>query len=217
MPRNNPDAPPVSGRPIIRLAVGIFHLGQQYELILDYLSEVAYALSRGDLSEIQSVWRTTCDNALALCLTSDSTINRYISQDVAQGLLPSVVTFPASPTPGQAAPPALNGMLCGVLEKSALLKGQHGRGRTLVGALPATFQDTANQYHLSTAGRAALAGFAAQLLVTLESPALPAYNLCISTRPVAPSMLVTRAAAVSLITTRVLLGTCRRRQEGRGI
>lgn len=100
-----------------------------------------------------------------------------------------------------------------VLLKHSALKGQHGRGRTSLPAVPA---GGITQSNVTLAGLLTNLGSLAVDMGIAASDGANNWLPCISTRSTASPRLVTSFAGITVVTVNGLLGTIRRRKIGRG-
>jgi hypothetical protein len=215
VPRNNPQAPVVVN-PIFRLTVQETTQSQLYEVILDYVAQAPIGPNVAAEIAFLAAWRAANEVAWQNILAADVTITRYTVAEVNQGQTPTYVTAPIAVV-GLVAGQSLNGQLAATQTKYTALKGQHGRGRVFYGPIPGSFVAPAVDPNKLTA--AALLAYSG-LGVTLQTPIVAAtttWNLAVSTRPIRPATLVSRAAIVTSLVMNSIIGTARRRKEGRGI
>jgi hypothetical protein len=105
--------------------------------------------------------------------------------------------------------------VAGVISRYTAFKGQHGRGRLMMPAIPSSFVDpTTDANSLTAAALAIYQTFCTQLLVTVTVGAAT-YSLAIASRPLT-TVAWRNAAIVTVIVPRPLLGNVRRRRVGRG-
>jgi hypothetical protein len=107
--------------------------------------------------------------------------------------------------------------MAAVFQKKTALKGQHGRGRTSMPAIPNTFTTPATDPNIINAtGLTAYLALANQLITPVAAGG-NTWSLIVSTAPIPPVTLTTRGSIVTLITIDPTLGTIKRRKPGRGI
>lgn len=213
MPRTNPPVPIVTG-PVIRNTVGVLFLGQQFVVVCDYMGATPIGVNTGTLTQFLTNWIIACETQWKGTLSPDASINKYLVSEVAVGTTPTLVA-PQVGKIGTVAGTSENSILAAVATKYTAVKGQHGRGRFYFGPIPISFTSPAEPDILNAGAITAYNALNTALLLPIVAGGIN-FNLVVSTRPIAPLTLIGRAGTVASIVQTVLLGTVRRRREGRG-
>jgi hypothetical protein len=184
-------------------------------MCFDYLPDANVGVSIPVLAAFASAWLTNMQISLLGVMSEDATLADLVVSEVALGTTPSVVSVVNLP-----ATVAVHGYpttVAACVSKHTALKGQHGRGRCYVPAVPLTFVTPATEPDtINNTGSVAYGLFASSLLTTVPAGGT-SWRLAVATRPVPPVTLVTNAERVIALTLDLLLATVRRRREGRGI
>lgn len=217
MARLNPDAPTVVP-PQLKLVIDTKTQGQISQTVLSYNGALIPTYpTLTNLIDFITAWQAANETLYAACLSPDSTIERYSCAEVGQGTCPTAVVILAPAVAGTAGAHNLPLEMAAVQDLRSSLKGQHGRGRISMPAVPDTFTTPATSPNvLNATGHAAYSDLLASLLLGVTT-SMGAWPWTIHTRPTPPATLVTRAVNVVSATTNDLLGTMRRRRPGRGI
>lgn len=216
--RNNPNPPPITGV-VARITTQVTSHGQLFQTSIDYMADSFLVAGPATYLALANAWVSFNQNALLATLASDCVFNGVFAADLSIGLNPTQFG-PAlgGPQPGVVA--TMNSFAdftSAVVTKLTELKGQHGRGRNYMGPVPNIWADTAlDVNNLNGAGIAAYDFFANRVLLTPLVVGPRTWKAVVSARPVLPSLLVSKAGLVTAFLTRPLLGTARRRKEGRG-
>jgi hypothetical protein len=217
MARNNPAAPVINAA-VARLTLTLKTQNTLQEIVLDYLYNIGLVVpTPADLSAFEAQWEANHNTLMRACL---SPLTDYFQISVAEihfGVTPTLVLPFLAGTSGTAGATNLPLEMAGTMQKKSSLKGQHGRGRLSMPAIPNTFTTPATDPNVlnATANTAYLA-LLNQLILPV-TVAGNAWQLAISTRPTPPQTLVTNAVVVSAMTIDPTLGTARTRKPGRGI
>lgn len=217
MARNNPAAPTIVSA-LARVTIGTVTSGQICLNTFDYLWSVPSTFaSLADLTALGNAWDSAMDTLLKGVLSPLTALYSIAVAELHYGNAPTYTALYAPGTVGTAGATPLPLEIGASLARRGALKGQHGRGRVTMPAVPNTFTTPANDANrLNAAGLAAYVAFANQLIVPLAVGGAT-WTHVISTRPVPPGLTVDRAIAVSVYNVGVVLGTARTRKEGRGI
>ena len=152
------------------------------------------------------------------CLTPDTTLIATTMQAVSSLVYQTAIVTEAPGVVGTVMTHSLPLEMGATLTKYSAIKGQHGRGRVTMPAVPITFTTPATDPNRLNA-----TGLAAYLAVVLDVQTSWAgtggnfWAPVISTRPKPPASVVAEAALVTQYVQPLVLGTARRRKEGRGI
>jgi len=218
MPRVNAIAPVITGD-VYRMLLNYKFNGQQMFFGMDYMASNSAGNPRVPLAALPGIWWAAVAMPLAAVFAGDVTFEALYAACISRSDIPTIIsTALAGTTTGSVVGGSLPSVMAAVMSKGSDLKGQHGRGRLMVGPPAASFVNTVGgDPDVLTAPALA---FYATLATALMGPfALPGQTAkpCISTRPLQPDTTVKNAAEVTSIVTQPLLGTIRRRREGRGI
>lgn len=214
MPRNNPLPPPVTGA-VVRVTVQLSSFAQVYEWTFDYMASTNVIVSAANVLGLLQAFRTDCEIAITTALSAHVAIGNYIGAEMAQGSVPTQVLPPVNGT-GTGSGIDLPGTVAVVVTKVSSLKGQHGRGRYYFGPVQEAYGSNADPNQLGINGVASVNGINSKLLLPKVVGQLQ-FSMCISTRPIAPTLLVKNAVPVTALNTNLIFGNVRRRREGRGI
>ena len=216
MPRFNPPAPAAT-RPIVRLTVDTVTQGQHCQTTCDWQSDAVAPLTFAEIDGFVTAWDVAF---LALFQAVVSPLTAFFSRiaaDIFTGVTPTVVHLDAPGVLGTAGAANLPLEMAATVTKVTGLKGQHGRGRLSMPAVPTSFTTPATDPNqLNAAALAAYNPLFAAWLGGVSSFGIN-YVPTLSTRPVPPSPLVSFAAPILSFDVRPVLGTARTRKEGRGI
>jgi hypothetical protein len=215
MSRFNPPTLPVTTN-ILRVTVQSTVQGQIFNFLFDYVSTTLISLTPAAIVSFLNNWSTAFMADLRACLSSSQTIQNLTGADLNPGTTPT--QFTVENLAGTAAATTLPIFVSAIITKQSSIKGQHGRGRNYIGSVPTTFTDPGTEPDLLNA--TALSAYRALNTALLGTPVTAGgtnWTWCITTRPVAPSHLVTHYAPVATVAIDNFLGTTRRRKEGRGI
>lgn len=216
--RNNPNAPPIATG-LLRVIITVQTDTNLQQTLFDYLTAYA-SVGPSDLSQLATSWTASCMASYRACLSPDSKVVQITVQDLVPGLNPSYVAFLS--LVGLAGVHYLPLISQANIEWKSQLKGQHGRGRTQMPAIPDTFTTPATDPNsLNATGLTAYGGLGIVCILSLVGGA-ETYTPCITTRPIkgtppTPTPKPSRAATKVGYVVRPLLGTQRRRFPGRGI
>ncbi len=217
MPRNNPALPLVTSA-IAQVTIGTLTNGQVCLNTFHYLSSVfATPPSLADLTALGNAWDSALDIKFKACLSPLTALYSQSVADIHYGVTPTYSVPYAPGTVGTAGATNLPLEMGVTLSRYTNTKGQHGRGRITMPAIPNTFTTPATDSNqLNATGLAAYLALCNQLLVPLTAGAIT-WTHVVATRPAAPSTTTDYAAAVVRYDIRSVLGTARTRKEGRGI
>jgi hypothetical protein len=217
MPRFNPHQPAVpANTPVIRVTPQLSFDSQLYEVSLDYLCAAAIAVNQAALQAFLTAWRAACEVALLGTQSTDTSLVRYYTAEVAIGVAPTLVT-PVAATAGTVASHPLPGPDAAIITKYTNVKGQHGRGRMYMPSVPLSFTTPGTNPNVINATGIAAYGAWISAIVPAVVAVGANWTLSVSERPLSPSTLVSYCGNSSNLTLQAILGTVRRRREGRGI
>jgi len=216
MPRNNPPAPLVT-TPLIRLVPQITDPNVVItETVFDYLCQSAITLSPSVLASFIADWQAATLVALEGVLSDLLNVGTITCADLNPGSVPTQQVTGLT-APGSVSAPPLPSVVAGIISKTSALKGQHGRGRNYLPGVPDTFVTSATEANqLNALGITAYNALAAKLKAPITSSGV-VWSPVITTRPLPPTLIPQRAVVITGAVTIPLLGTVRRRREGRGI
>lgn len=213
MPRNNVPAPVISGD-IVRLTIFYLSQAQVLESVLDYEADLLNIVSTVELDAFLIAWKAANQAALLNVLPPTCTVSFYTAAVISNNRI--ATRFNSANLVGAAGLNSLPIEMAAISAKTSTVKGQHGRGRTFWPCVPNTFTTPATEPNvLNVVGTAAYGLLNVGLQAALPVGART-YFPCVSTRPIPPNTVVTNAAAGIVFNIKVLLGTQRRRREGRG-
>lgn len=211
--RNNPDAPLITGD-LARVVVEYEGLSGKFNCVFDYMANGLGVITSGVLSALATAFQTASEANLRGCLSNQCRINRYLAADLNPGK--AATQQQSSALLGSVVQPSLPEEMGIVITKGTTLKGQHGRGRVTLPAIPITFTTPATSPD-QTNGTAATA--LNPLLTSLASSLTAAgvlFTPVLVTRPLIGAGVPTRAMLITSWANDVVLGTVRRRKVGRG-
>ncbi len=213
MSRHNPPLPVVLTN-VLRVVVQSTFRGQLFENSFDYISSVGVTFTPTLLDTFITDFIAANQTAYLACLCADQTVTKYFCQDLNPATTPT--QFQSVSQVGTVAGHSLPSFVSAVIQKGTNVKGQSGRGRTYLGAVPITFSTPATSPDAANA--AAFVAYTA-LATALRAPIVSGgatWTWSITTRPIAPAYLVTNGSKILTNDTDALFGTTRRRIEGRG-
>lgn len=214
MPRVNAPAPPITGQ-VVRMTFLFQTQGNVQEVLQDYMGNVVGPHFQ-DAADLAAAFKATFDPIVPAVITTSTVLLSYVAQTLSDNITPTF-ELPSAAV-GTVVGDYLPLEMQATIEKSSRLKGQHGRGRLQMPAVPVSFTThTANPNTLGGVGQTAYNGFANNLLGPFPTGAGTSFAPVISTRPTPPANLVTLAQLVVAWNVNQLLGTQRRRRPGRGI
>jgi hypothetical protein len=151
------------------------------------------------------------------CLTPDSKFDEIQISDLSSGTVPTLHDRTNTGTVGTEASNSLPAEMAVTLSKRTGLKGQHGFGRVSMPAVPASCLDlTTSSNKLNGTGLGLYGNFADTMELSITH-GLITYKPVVTTRPIAPATLTSKAAIITSVILRDQLGTQLRRRPGRGI
>lgn len=211
--RLNPLPPAITGD-VCRIVIQYLGLSGTYINTLDYQASALNAVTSATLAALAAAFQTAVEPSLKACLSDQATIAAYFASCLS--LSTPATDFLVSGVAGTVAQPCLPNEMGAVIQKRTLLKGQHGRGRITLPAVPTTFTTPAtNPDKINVTGGAAYSSLVTALEGNLAAGGLT-FTPCLSVRPAPPAILVTHAQQVTNFALNTILGTARRRKEGRG-
>lgn len=214
MPRVNALPPPITGD-CYRITVFSRAQAQVCMNTFEVMGDAFAASPATNMAAILAAWVLAVETQYRACLTTQSRIFRYNIQCISSNAPASIDSLVNNP--GTLAVDPLPIEMGALLKKTGPLKGQHGRGRVYMPSIPTTFTTPATECNLLNV----LGQTAYQALGNLiQAPVVVGginYTPIVSPRPKPPAVVVTTAADITLHQPVALLGTVRRRREGRGI
>lgn len=214
MARVNALPPPITGD-CYRLTIFSRAQAQVCMNTFDVMGDAFAASPALNMAAILASWVLAVETPYRAVLTAQSRVFRYNIQcisSLAPASIDSLVNL-AGTTAGDPLPIEM----AAILKKTGALKGQHGRGRVYLPAIPVSFCTAATDPNLlnntGTIAYTAL-GVAIQAAVVVGGIN---YIPVVTPRPIPPATVVTLAAEIDIHLPVSLLGTVRRRREGRGI
>lgn len=221
MARHNPQPPPIAGCNLLLFTWRFVTQEEVQEVTLGYKSAVPDANVIAAQSAILTFHVVTNIALWTSVLTGDTSFFGAYVADLAPGVNPTLFQAPAAPTVGTVAGHALPAEVTAVLEKFTSLKGQHGRGRMEMPAVPISFTTPAtNPNVLNAAGLVAYQNPGTLLTTPVASGGVN-YSPCLIARanPDADPIILANNLAILVndYDVRENLGTQRRRYPGRGI
>jgi hypothetical protein len=185
------------------------------EFTLDYMASAPIGVTQSVLAAFATGWESSNITPLSNVLSNASTIQSVTYSETAQGTCPSYNR--TNGTIGAVGFPPLPGTTSAIISKYTALKGQHGRGRNYMPYVPSTFTTPGTDPNLlNGSGVAAYVSLMNAFLVPVTAGGTT-WRLSVTTRPAPPNTLTIQAAVVTYTITTTILGTTRRRREGRGI
>lgn len=168
-------------------------------------------------SNLNASWITACLAALKACLSNDAIVDTVkvacVSSPTRAPFVQQGGGLPVAGTGGVSHYPT---PVAGIIAKYTATRGQHGRGRNYLPAVPIGFVTPAsNADQLNASGQTAYNAFATALDVAIADTGGVTADVCVYTR-VAKGLSVLNAEDVLQLVVRPLLGTIRRRRVGRG-
>lgn len=217
MARFNPSAQVVTSA-VVRLVMEVDTNSTKQQVVLDYNWSVAGTTpTPADLAAFVTAWETAHQTLFLACLSPLTELSQVSAAEIHYGITPTLVLPYAPATVGTAGATNLPLSMAAVLQKKSALKGQHGRGRVSMPAVPNTFTTPAVDANvLNATGIAAYLALATQLVLPVVAGGNN-WTMGISTRPTPPVVLVDRFVACNAMTVNVVLGSLDRRKPGRGI
>jgi hypothetical protein len=154
--------------------------------------------------------------AYAACLPALSTIIGIIGEVVSASTVAKFMEV--DDTAGTVVAANLPLEIAAVVNKVSSLKGGHGVGHFQMPAVPVTFTTPATDPNrVNVAGLAAYTALCLALQITFPGVSAPHVDPVVATRPIPPAKVVSLAQKLNAQQPNPLLGTARRRKEGRGI
>jgi len=181
----------------------------------DYQTATPGQITATNVAAVAAQWIANVGADYLACLSNLALAQAVIVQVMSSPSVPSFNSAWSGPGTGGASQLPIE--VAAVVSKYSTLKGQHGRGRSMMPSVPVNFTLPAtNPNELIPAGVAAYNFLFTTVLAGLTVGAV-ALSPAIFTRPIKPAVLVTRAVHVTSYRIQTILGTIRRRREGRGI
>jgi len=214
--RLNAPLDPIAG-PVVRVT-NVLDVHSQVCLVsFDYMTTGTPAIDTPGLLAIGNAWQTTLGPDFLACMSSDAFWRGFRVARLDSAVTPTAERTFAVAGFGAVAFPPLSTELAVILTRYTSIRGQHGRGRVLMPGIPNSFVTPATDPNRVNAGGLTAYNTFAVTMRTAMTVGANNWVPVISTRPIAPANVVTRANQVTSVVTRSIIGTCRRRREGRGI
>lgn len=217
MARFNPDLP-LSPRAVIRVVVTTRTQGVLCENTFDYMWSAPGIPSVGDLLSAESGWEASFKALYMACLSPKTDLASISVADIGTGVTPTqVALFVAGGTQGTAGATSLPLETAATVQRYTTTRGQKGRGRFQMPAVPNTFVTPAvDPSVLNAAGIAAYVALANQMLIAYAA-GVTTWQSVVTSRPIPPATLTTRSSPIFRLQVQPTLGTVRTRKPGRGI
>lgn len=214
MPRVNVLPPPITGD-VYRLTIWSRSQGQVCMNVIDYMGGSFAAGPSLPMGALLLQLVTAIEPKYVACLPVATSVFQYTLACLSSGA--PVTLVQTSSAIGTVVGNQLPLEMAAIQKKRSALRGQHGLGRFYMPAVPISFTTPATDPNLvNAAGQTAYNQLNDTLKLT-QAVAGIFYDCCITKRPTPPANLVTLAQPISRIDSIALLGTVRRRREGRGI
>jgi len=214
MARTNAIPPAITGD-VYRMSIYSTSQSQVCINSWDYMGNTFASNPSTNMVNLLNAWALTIQTPYANCVATLCRLNYFLCQCISSNTAPTVQkTIGAS---GGVAQPPLPLEMAAILKKLTGLKGQHGRGRIFVPAVPTSFTTPATDPNvINSVGNLAYTALAIAFL-TAQTAGGNTYVPVVSKRPVGPVNVVTNAAVCIDGVINPLLATQRRRKIGRGI
>lgn len=215
--RQNAPLPVLGANPAVRIVQKFVSFAQVCEITIDYICNVAIGLSPAIIDTLLVNFQFVCDAGFQGAVTAQTELSDTLGISLTDATIPTRTLAHAPATVGTVAGNTLPIEMGVVLRKHTAFRGQHGMGRITMPAVPVGFTTPGTDPNLLNA-----AGVTAYTTVcTNFGTALLAggqfWSSSLTTRPSPPAVVASHGAALSNMTVNPLLGTSRRRKEGRGI
>lgn len=171
------------------------------------------------LAALLLAFRTAVEPKYTACLTTDWSLTGYRAIMMTQPTMMAQTIYPATPVGGGIAPPHEPTQIAALFSKYTAYRGQHGRGRSYLPAVPTSGVNTGGGFdsQLTTAQTSLMLSLIAQLETTITTGAVNwSWALFSRLNYNKVSGSGGGAAIITQCTTRPLLATIRRRRIGRG-
>lgn len=217
MPRNNASLAAITPKDMVRITASLLFQGQRLQTSFDYLSRAAVGDPNAASVGFQAAWEAAFATLYAGTLGTDVTIEKYNVAFLSRNDIISRESPAAVEMVGTVASLSNPSTMAFIFSKYTLTRGQHGHGRNYLGPIPVSFITPATDPdRVNAAGLTAYAAFYGPLLTTPVVSGGSTFDLAIGTRPTPPATTVSRGEVVARMVPRALIGTSRRRLEGRG-
>lgn len=214
MPRVNALPPPITGD-CYRLTIYSRAQAQVCMNTFEVMGDNFAASPAAPMANILAAWVLAVETQYLACCTTQTRIFRYNIQCISSNAPASIDSLVNKPGTTVTDPLPLE--MGVILKKTGPLKGQHGRGRVYMPAIPVTFTTPSIEPNLLNAtGTTAYTALGLDIQAAVTVGGIN-YTPIVSPRPIAPAVVVTVAAPITSHLPVSLLGTVRRRREGRGI
>lgn len=214
MARVNAIPPPITGD-VYRFSVWTRQQGQVCINSFEVMGDAFAATPATNMNSLLTAWVLGNEALYLLCMTSMATLFRYTLQCISSNAFATIEQAPSKPGTALGSPLPLE--MAAIIRKTGPFKGQHGRGRVFMPGIPVSFTTPATNPNLLNATGILAYQNLATSIVSPDVVGGITYKSCVSTRPIPPALVVTTAADTPVMTPVALLGTVRRRREGRGI
>jgi hypothetical protein len=213
--RTNAPNPPIAGA-VARVLVYSRTTNQVAITSHDYMASTM-GITAADLTALIAQWIIKNQANYLGCLTPDTVVFQFLCSRLDSLAVQTQIFTLVGGSAGIIVGHPLPLQMGVTLTKYSSVKGQHGRGRITMPAIPASYVTPATDPdQINATGVTAYTA----LTVTLQAPITVGpitWTPCISTRPVPPANVVTNASVYTNMVVRTILGSARRRKEGVGI
>jgi hypothetical protein len=213
--RVNPPAPAVTGD-VVRFTMISVTQGQTCFTTHDYMSSAVGDVTHPLLANLATAFDTAVTTPYLACLPTTSNVVGVIAEVISTSTVSKfLLSFIQA---GLVAAAGLPLEIAAIINRSTILRGGHGVGRFSMPAIPVTFTTPATDPNrINAAGGVAYTALCVALQTTFPAASAPAVSPVVSTRPVPPALVVSHAQPIISQAFNTLVGTVRRRKEGRGI
>ena len=208
---------------VMRTVVQSVTQGQQCQFTLDWMKNGGVmSVTSADIALLMTNLDLAIRATLLGCWSPLTTYVGMYGSCLSDASVGSQQLLAAPGVIGTAGATSLNLMLTAVVHKQSAVKGKHGSGRFSIPAIPNTFSTPATDANVING--TGVAAYNLLLSALNFSPLVGGgvtCSQCITTRPVPPATVVSRASTVLALPSgmilRPIMGSARRRKEGRGI
>jgi len=215
--RVNAPLPALAAQPAVQITLFSVTSAQVCENTFQYITAGPAIPATSDLNQLaQDFWSLISAQAV-LVTTGQTTFTQVTAALISSNNVPTgLYTLPGA-TVGAVAGSSLPLEMGAIMAKQTNVRGQHGRGRITLPAVPISFTTPATDPNIiNAAGLTAYLNLANKFNAVLISGGVT-WNAAVVTRPIPPAAVATNGTPILRVVTRALLGTARRRREGRGI
>jgi len=204
--------------PAVRIIQQVRVQGQLCEIAFDWIARTAFTLTTSEMLSLISAHNSNSDVELLDCLSDQAVVENQVAISLTDASVPTVNLPRSVLNVGTAGVHNLPLEMSATLAKYTPLRGQHGRGRMSMPAVPVSFTTPATDPNLlNAAGITAYGAYIAKLVGTLTTATPKVWDPAVTERPVTPDIITSRGGIINLMIVRPVLGTARRRKEGRGV